>query len=404
MTLRRAWFLALPIAAGACAPAATTAGPGGAVAAAATDVVCPAGVSNAQTAFSREAEQSLLRATVVGEGARPPLFQTALTRAEAGVAADANNPLHHYLLGRAQLGLGNYEAAAASFARAEAICDAYGEETLPYRGQAFQTLYDQGLTAYQANDTATAISAWTRATQIYDRQPDPYFNLAILHTSRGDYDRALEFYNRTLTALDLPATDTSANAAVERADLRAKTLGGILNVGAQLHRAKNYAGAADVYARLTQLNPNNRDAWYNHALALYQLERWPALIPVAQRAVQIDPLNQNANIILFNALKNADRNNEALKVLEATDAMPVYVTDIQLDQQEGRTVARGTVEGNKARAGAPVQLELTFYGPEGVLGTQPVTVNAPAKGAKANFEATLVNPIPAVSYSYRLVR
>lgn len=403
MKISPVWILALPFAA-ACA--AGGAAPAGAPArTAAVAVQCPAGVNNAQTAFSRDAEQTLLRAQVVGQNARQPLYQQALTQAQAGIAADANNPQHYFLAGQAHVSMGNYVAADSAFRRAETLCAAYGEETLPLRLQAYQTLYNQGLEAYEANDTAKAVAAWQGSTRIFDREPDPYFNLAILHTARGQYDQAVAMYNQTLTALERPGIDTSAAAVAARADLRPKIEAGLLNVGAQYFQAKNYPRAAEVFERLTRLSPNNRDAWYNYALALYTQERWPQLIPVAQRVIQMDPLNENANIILFNALKNANQNNEALKVLQATEALPIHVAGVQLEPGEGRSVLRGQVAGNQARAGSPVRLEFTFYGPAGALGTpQQVTVNAPAKGATANFEVALQNPTPVVSYSYRVVR
>lgn len=403
MKISPVWILVLPFAAACAAPGAAPAGAPARTTAVA--VQCPAGVNNAATAFSRDAEQNLLRAQVVGQNARQPLYQQALTQAQAGIAADANNPQHYYLAGQAHVSLGNYMAADSAFRRAETLCAAYGEETLPLRLQAYQTLYNQGLEAYEANDTAKAVAAWQGSTRIFDREPDPYFNLAILHTARGQYDQAVAMYNQTLTALERPGIDTSAAAVAARADLRPKIEAGLLNVGAQYFQAKNYPRAVEVFERLTRLNPNNRDAWYNYALALYQQERWPQLIPVAQRVVRIDPLNENANVILFNALKNANQNNEALKVLQATEAMPVKLTDLQLEPGEGRSVLRGRVEGNQARAGSPVRLEFTFYGPAGALGApQQVTVNAPAKGATTNLEVALQNPTPAVSYSYRVVR
>ncbi|CAN5843034.1 hypothetical protein BH23GEM5_BH23GEM5_05710 [soil metagenome] len=403
MKISPVWIFALPFAAACAAGGASPAGAPALTAAVA--VQCPAGVNNAQTAFSRDAEQQLLRAQVGGQAARPALYQQALTQAQAGIAADANNPQHYFLAGQAHISMGNYVAADSAFRRAETLCAAYGEETLPLRAQAFQTLYNQGLEAYQRNDTVAAIAAWQGSTRIFDREPDPYFNLAILHTSRGQYDQALAMFNQTLTALERPGIDTTAEAVAARADLRQKNEAGLLNVGAQYFQAKNHARAAEVFERLTRLNPNNRDAWYNYALALYTQERWPQLVPVAQRVVQMDPLNENANIILFNAYKNANQNNEALKVLQATEALPVHVTGVQLEPGEGRSVLRGQVAGNQARAGNPVRLEFTFYGPAGALGTpQQVTVNAPAKGATTNFEVTLQNATPAVSYSYRVVR
>jgi tetratricopeptide (TPR) repeat protein len=404
MKISPVWIFALPFAAACAAGGASPAGAPARTTAVA--VQCPAGVNNAQTAFSRDAEQQLLRAQVGGQAARPALHQQALTQAQAGIAADANNPQHYFLAGQAHVFMGNYVAADSAFRRAETLCAAYGEETLPLREQAYATLYNQGLAAYQANDTAKAIAAWEGSTRIFDAAPDPYFNLAILRGARGEHEQAYQLYNQALAALERPTSDTTTAVADARADIRRNAEIGMLSVGGQLLQAKNYPRAAEVLERVTRLNANNREAWYNYALTLYSQERWKELVPVAQRAVQMDPLNENANIILFHALKNAGQNNEALKVLEATNALPVKVLDLQLDtKEEGRSVLRGQVEGNQARANSPVRLEVTFYGPTGTIGApQVVTVNAPAKGAKTNVEVALQNPEPAVSYSYRVVR
>ena len=410
MTAPRLWILAaaVPITAAACATAGTGAGaaPGGAQAARSSlpAVQCPAGVTATRTAFADTAQQLLTRAMLPNMPGKEGMYQRALQQSQAGIAADPNNPHHHFFAGQANLALGNYTAADSAFSRAETLCAGYSAEILPERQRAFQQIYAEGVQAYERNDTAAALTAWERATQIYDREPDPLFNVAVLRAGRGEFDQALAAYNRALAALERPMTDTAATARQEREEARQRVLGGMLNLGAQLFSAKDFARAGQVFNTVTRLNPNNRDAWYNYALALYQAERWSELVPVAQRVTQADPLNQNANIILFNAYKNAEQNDQALKVLQATDALPVYTSNIQLTPGEGRTTLRGQVEGNKARAGSPVRLEFTFFGPNGQIGTpQQVTVNAPAKGANTSFEVTLQNPTPAVSYSYRVL-
>ncbi len=71
---------------------------------------------------------------------------------------------------------------------------------------------------------------------------------------------------------------------------------------------------------------------------------------------------------------------------------------------QGKSTVRGKVVGNKAAAGSPVTLRFTFHSDTGPIGTQDVTVNAPAKEATANFEVTLANPTAATGYTYQLVR
>lgn len=406
----RMWILAaaLPLTA-ACASTGTGGGTGagGASTAARSSlptVQCPAGVTATRTAYADTAQQLLARAMLPNISGKEAMYQRVLQQSQAGIAADPGNPHHHFFAGQAQIALGNFAAADSAFSRAESLCSGYATEILPERQRAFQAAYTQGVQAYEQKDTATALASWTRATQIYNREADAFFNLAILRSGRGEHEQALAAYNQALAALQRPASDTSATGRQEREETRQRVQGGMLNLGVQFFQAKNFAQAAQVFSTLTRLSPNNRDAWYNHALALYQAERWNDLIPVAQRVIQMDPLNQNANIILFNAHKSANQNDQALRVLQATDALPVYTTNIQLVPGEGRTVLRGQVEGNKARAGSPVRMEFTFHGPNGPLGTQQVTVNAPAKGASTSFEVALQNPTPAVSYSYRVLQ
>ena len=134
---------------------------------------------------------------------------------------------------------------------------------------------------------------------------------------------------------------------------------------------------------------------------MYKMQRWTDLIPVAQRVATIDPLNQNAQIILFNAFKESKQNEQALKVLTNVDALPVYVDEVRIETPEsGPGRLTGKVTGNKAAAGAPVNLTFTFWGPSGNVGTQSVTVNAPAKGASANFQVPLPQGATVSSFSY----
>ncbi len=420
MRVERTLVVALGLAAvtGACASTGTTGGgTGGRGAASLPQVTCGAGVTLVSTPQATAAQDALNRTIVVQGAAREPFYRTALTQAQAGITADANNPYHHYLAGNAHAGLGNLAGADSAWDRAEQLCPGFTAEIEPAREQAWLTGFQSGLEAYQRGDTAAAIGAWENATVVYDRRPDTYYNLAVVYGQRGDTDRAVAQYRAALAALDRMVPDTSAAGQAARAETRANSMAGLLSAGAQLFQAEKYQQAADVFRQINTIAPNNRDAWYNHALALYKLERWDPLVPVAQRVIELDPLNYNARIILFNAYKgqseafktarNAERERVtrdlALRSLQEADALPVTVDNVTITNATGKTTLAGVATGAAARAGSPVQLEFTVYSAGGNLGTKTVTISAPAKGATSNFSVEFETATPATGFQYRVV-
>ena len=336
-----------------------------------------------------------------------PFYQQALTAAQQ----DPANPFNTYIMGQAYVGMNQFAQADTAFRRTVELCPGFAEEVGNARKAAYQTAYNAAVTALQAHDTATAIAGFTRAAGLYDRSPDVYFNLGVLYSQTGDLARSVQYYRQALNTQADP--DTTAEGRAAAAEMRANAIIGLVNAGGQFFQKENYTGAVDVFRTVTQLDPNSRDAWYNLGLALYKQSRWSDLVPVAQKIAQIDPLNYNGQIILFNAYKGLadaapnDRNNpnrqNALRVLAFADSMPVQIEGIQVANNAGTARVSGTVVGAKAPAGRPVTLEFTLYGATGRLGTQTVTVNAPVKDAKAPFELTLATPVPATSFSYRLV-
>ncbi|MDP9347799.1 MAG: tetratricopeptide repeat protein, partial [Gemmatimonadota bacterium] len=339
----------------------------------------------------------------------------AVTGAQAAATAEAGNPQHQFLLGQAQIAAGNFAEAHAAFTRAQELCPEFAAEITPERERGWATAFQAGLTALQANDTATAVARWEAANTLFPARPDAHYNLGVVYAGRGDLARASQAYRQALQIASQPTTDTAEVAG--RAETRQNAMAGLLSIGAQQFSANQFQPAAETFRHLTTVDPNNRDAWYNYGLALYKMERWDELVPVAQRLVQIDPLNENARVILFNAYKSpseaarAARNTarqrelegQALRVYEELTNLPVYVDQVRFQTPEGGTGAlTGQVMGNRANAGTPVNLTFTFYGPTGTMGTQSVTVQAPAKGQAAPFRVPLpAGTVTSFSYTYR---
>lgn len=194
-----------------------------------------------------------------------------------------------------------------------------------------------------------------------------------------------EIYSQLLARPDLSASD-------------------LFDVGVALFNSKNYPRAAEAFRRVTELSPNNRDAWFNYANALYAQEKNAELIPVAERVITMDPLNHDANVILARAYRDTDQRQKVLDLLGKIDKFPVLVDRLQLRTSDGRSTLSGIVQGNAAAPGTPVRLQFTFYGPNGALGTEMVTIAAPRKGEETNLQLVFENPTPPIGYSYTVVR
>lgn len=216
--------------------------------------------------------------------------------------------------------------------------------------------------------------------------PELLGNLAVALARQGREAEAQEIYDRLLGLEDLSVTD-------------------LFNVGVALFNAQAYDRAAEAFRRVTEVVPNSRDAWYNYANALYAEDRFEELVPVAERLVQLDPLNENSALLLAQAYRQTGQNQKALQELQRNEAVPVRIEELQMQPREGQSRVTGVVIGNRAAAGSPVQLRFTFFDNTGAtLGTETVTVTAPATGERSQFEVVLASPQLASAYRYELVR
>jgi tetratricopeptide (TPR) repeat protein len=172
----------------------------------------------------------------------------------------------------------------------------------------------------------------------------------------------------------------------------------LFQIGVSLYQADQFAQSAQAFERVTQMQPNSRDAWYNYANALYAAENWAGVPPVANRLLQVDPLNENGALILANAYRELGQNDQALATLQRVETLPVILEQLTISPTESSTTVRGRVKGYAAAAGSPVRLRFTFYSDTAELGNQTVTVNAPARDATAPFEVTFAQTSAAYKY------
>ena len=95
-------------------------------------------------------------------------------------------------------------------------------------------------------------------------------------------------------------------------------------------------------------------------------------------------------------------NESALSALERVEALPIFVDELQMVPGADATTVSGTVIGKTAAQGSPVQIAFTFYDDNGQLGTETVTVNAPAAEQSTEFRVQFGQA--ANAYSYELAQ
>jgi tetratricopeptide (TPR) repeat protein len=349
-----------------------------------------------------------------------PAYELEIEPAREAVWAEAFNA------GVEAYNAGNLAEAAQQWASANLIYD--------LRPESFQNLavvytqqneYQRAIEAYRGALAAVERTPATREltpeeiTERAETRKTALTNLAELLTYTEQYAEAETLYRQQLEsdpdnvelrsnlALAIAKQGREAEAQEIYAELLARpdlSSGDLFNVGVALFNAKNYTQAAEAFRRVTEALPQSRDAWYNYANALYAQNEYAALVPVAERLVQVDPLSENSALILARAYREAKQNQKALAALQANEAAPIHLEDLQMQPRAGRTRVSGRAIGNAAAAGTPVQLRFTFYGPAGEVGTETVTVSAPAEDASTDFEVVLETEQPVQAYRYELVR
>jgi tetratricopeptide (TPR) repeat protein len=100
-----------------------------------------------------------------------------------------------------------------------------------------------------------------------------------------------------------------------------------LKMGQTLEQARNYAAAADVYARAFELPQEHNTTWYflnnNRAYCLIQSGNCAEAEQFCRAAIRIEPKRQNAHKNLGIALQNVGRIREAAKAfIRATKLRP----------------------------------------------------------------------------------
>lgn len=204
-------------------------------------------------------------------------------------------------------------------------------------------------------------------------------NLATALEGQGRLDEAREIYDVLLEETGLAETE-------------------LFNLGVALFRSGDPARAAEAFQRLIELRPHSRDVWFNYANALFAAGDWETLISIEGDLSDVDPLNENATLIVARAHLERDDEAAALERLRRLDATPAFLEGLVLRSVGSGSQIEGRIIGNERDHDQPLQLRFTFYGAEGALGSESITLMPPPPGESQGFEVSF--GAQATSYRY----
>lgn len=385
----------------ACASAGGAAAGGGAprVAVPVPDVVCSTGRLAAQPAADSAASVLALISTQ-SDSAQAVQYVMAREAAGRAIVADPTNAYPYYLAGQAAVGRADYVDADSLLRRAEALCPelaAYDVTRLRRLGGAMA--FERAQSLLQAGDTAAAVAGYETSLRL---NPDSYpaeFYLGLTAFGRQDTDQAVRRWRRTAEIIDALPADTSASVTSSRAGARSNAINALTFAARQYLERDMPEPALALLTELTRELPQNADVAYSYALALNAQQRWRELLPAAQRAVELAPLNYGALVLLYNGYAGqsqeaaaagqnaqaAELGRQAAEVRERHDSLPVQIEGVQLDIEDTSTTVRGTARGTGPTA--PVTLRWTLHGAGGAsVGTGSITITPPAVDQQEAFE------------------
>lgn len=149
-----------------------------------------------------------------------------------------------------------------------------------------------------------------------------------------------------------------------------------------------YRLAAQAFEAGVKANPNYRDGLYNLVNAYLQLNDSAAMLPVAQRLAQVDPLNRMSIRLLAFAHQRTGRVDSTLHYLRVADS--TLVTDVtvsEFDPQEQSAGVKGVITNMRTAPNAPFKLVFEFLNTKGeVVAAQTAEVPAIQPQGTYQFE------------------
>ncbi len=234
---------------------------------------------------------------------------------------------------------------------------------------------------------------YAEAAEIYEQilAEDPeslmaVSNLAVSLVAAGEEEQARAIYDDLMNRPGLDARD-------------------MFSIGVGLYQAEDFEQSARAFGEAWEAVPNHRDAAFNHLQALFIAEQTDEFLDVAERVIEVDPNNLQAYQMLAQTLVQQDREPDAVEVIERMEALPFFVTGLELHPVDGGVALVGQVVNNQdGMEGSTARLRVSFYNTEGdEVGTAETEVELAGYEEPVQFQADLATDSDVFGFRYEVL-
>lgn len=320
---------------------------------------------------------------------------------------------------------GDREASAEYFERAHTIFQGRPEAMLNLAEiYSAQERYQEAADLYgQAIDIMTGPRAEGMDEEYLETWDEflgiAYFNRAQLLFRLEDYDEAAEMFEAVLdrdpenleAVANLAASLVAAGREDEAEDLYNELLDNpdlepsdYFMIAVGLYQSEAWPEAARAFRESWERVPQNRDAAFNLAQSLYLAEEWQDLVDITDEVLELDRFNETVYRFRAQALVQLENQEAAVQTLEEMEALPFYVSALELHPQEGGASVVGQVTTRQGEPGTSVDLRFYFYDAEGTeVGTADTSVELPQPDEAVQFQADLQSDQPIFAFRYEVL-
>ncbi|NJD18471.1 MAG: tetratricopeptide repeat protein [Gemmatimonadetes bacterium] len=321
---------------------------------------------------------------------------------------------------------GEYEGAAAIFENANAMYDKRPEIMITL-GQIYAQLrrHDDAIRNLDAamaiiEDSARIAEMDSATVASWNEQAaDIPFTRAQVLADAGRFEEAVSSFQalvdknpqdlqmrRNLAAILIQTGDTVRAFQVYEDLLAQPGLGNMdfYAIGVGFYQGGDYARAAMAFKGAAERAKKDRDAIEMWARSL-QIDSAYAEVPAAaEQWIALDPNNQNAMLILAQAVNQQGDGARAGDLVRQIEALPFTVNDLQLMRREDGARVTGSVMNKTLAPGTQVTLGFTFYDAAGnTIGTQAVSVTLGQKDMSENFDIIYTSTAKVDGYGYTVL-
>jgi tetratricopeptide (TPR) repeat protein len=293
-----------------------------------------------------------------------------------------------------------FDSAAFYFRRA---ADIAAKDSVKFLQDRKDALFNLARILHSQRRWADAEATYREYLTVAPNDPDGMAGLGSVLMAAGQKDSAFALYRRIIARGDsggsLPLfragveifqsvgdepdtaaagrTCRGARAALARIRACRDSLAGVMR-SYEASAQATYRLAAQAFEAGIKANPLYRDGLYNLVNSYLQLNDSAAMLPVAQRLVQVDPLNRMSLRLLAFAHQRMGHVDSTLSYLRMADStLTTDVTISQFDPQEQSAEVKGVITNMRTTPSQPFKLVFEFLNTKGeVVATQTADVPA----------------------------